>query len=209
MKTLAIIGAGQLGIQAAHYAISDNHYEKVVFFDDFNVNSDINGYEILGKVEQVLINYKQGNFDELIIGIGYNNLEKRKDLFNLFVKEIPFGRIIHSSSRVDVTATIGFGCIIYPSCEIDYYATIQENTVVANSSIIAHNTTVGRHSFLSAKIALGGFAVIGELCFIGLNTTIIDDVTLADKTQTGAGTIVIKSIEKSGLYVGNPAKFIR
>ena len=37
MKTLAIIGSGDLGQQIAHYAISDGHYEKVVFFDDFSV----------------------------------------------------------------------------------------------------------------------------------------------------------------------------
>ena len=35
-KTLAIIGSGHLGQQIAHYAISDNHYCKVVFFDDFS-----------------------------------------------------------------------------------------------------------------------------------------------------------------------------
>ena len=35
-KTLAIIGSGHLGQQIAHYALSDNHYEKVLFFDDFS-----------------------------------------------------------------------------------------------------------------------------------------------------------------------------
>jgi NADH/NAD ratio-sensing transcriptional regulator Rex len=49
MKTLAIIGSGHLGQQIAHYAISDNHYDKVVFFDDFTVEKQINGYQILGK----------------------------------------------------------------------------------------------------------------------------------------------------------------
>ncbi len=34
-KTLAIIGAGHLGQQIAHFAIEDNHYSKVVFFDYF------------------------------------------------------------------------------------------------------------------------------------------------------------------------------
>ena len=34
MKTLGIIGAGDLGKQIAYYAINDHHYEDVVFFDD-------------------------------------------------------------------------------------------------------------------------------------------------------------------------------
>jgi sugar O-acyltransferase (sialic acid O-acetyltransferase NeuD family) len=209
MTILAIIGAGQLGIQAAHYAITDNHYEKVVFFDDFNTNSEINGYEILGNIEQVLTQYNLGKFDELLIGIGYNNLEKRKELFNQFVNIVPFGKIIHSSSRVDIKATIHEGCIIYPGCEIDYNSKIEVNTVVANNCTIAHDAEVGKHSFLSARIALAGFAKTGDLCFIGINTTIIDNVFIADNTRIGAGTVVIKSIEKAGLYVGNPAKFVR
>ena len=40
-KTLAIIGSGDLGQQMAHYAISDNHYEKVVFFDDFTSEKEV------------------------------------------------------------------------------------------------------------------------------------------------------------------------
>ena len=39
--------------------------------------------------------------------------------------------------------------------------------------------------------------------------TIIDNIKVNKKTQIGAGTVVINSIEKSGLYVGNPAKFVR
>ena len=46
MKTLAIIGSGHLGQQIAHYAIADNHYQKVVFFDDFSTETAINGFEI-------------------------------------------------------------------------------------------------------------------------------------------------------------------
>lgn len=61
----------------------------------------------------------------------------------------------------------------------------------------------------SARIAVAGFAEIGEQCFVGINSTIIDGIKITDNTQIGAGTVVIKSIEKSGLYVGNPAKFIR
>ena len=42
-----------------------------------------------------------------------------------------------------------------------------------------------------------------------MKDTIIDNIKVNKKTQIGAGTVVINSIEKSGLYVGNPAKFVR
>ena len=37
-KRLAILGAGHLGQQIAHYAISDKQYSQVVFFDDLKGN---------------------------------------------------------------------------------------------------------------------------------------------------------------------------
>ena len=198
-----------MGIQTAHYALTDKHYEKIVFFDDYNNDTHINDCEILGKIDAVRKQYELGKFDELIIGIGYNNLVKRKELFERFSSTIPFGKVIHSTTRVDITATIHAGCIIYPGCEIDYRAIVESNTVIANSCMIAHNTTVGKHSFYSAKIALAGYAKTGELCFFGINSTIVDNVEIIANTFTGAGTVIIKSIDKSGLYVGNPARFIR
>src|SRR5688572_18723118 len=104
MKTLAIIGAGDLGQQIAHYALSDGHYEKVVFFDDFTSEKIINNCEILGKTDSLLVTYKKHQFDELIIGVGYKHLKKRKELYERFKGEIPFGRVIHSSNWIDATA---------------------------------------------------------------------------------------------------------
>ena len=50
---------------------------------------------------------------------------------------------------------------------------------------------------------------IEEKCIIGINSTVIDNITIISNTQLGGGTVVIKNIIQSGLYVGNPQKFIR
>lgn len=209
MKTLAIIGAGDLGQQIAHYALSDNHYEKVVFFDDFTTQIKINDCEVLGKTNDIEAAFENKLFDELIIGIGYKHLQIRKELYEKFAIKIPFGKVIHSSSWIDSTAVIAEGCVIYPSCVIDAKAMIKENTILNISCSIAHDTIIGSHSFLSPRVAVAGFVTIEEQCVLGINCTIIDNINIEKNTQIGGGTIVIHSIEKSGLYVGNPAKFIR
>lgn len=208
-KTLAILGSGHLGQQIAHYAISDNHYEKVVFFDDFSKEPTANGFAILGNSDTVEAEFQKGAFDELLIGIGYKHLEVRKQLFERFIRKVPFGKIIHSSSWVDSTAQIKDGCVIYPSCCIDAHSVIDENSVLNVSCTVAHDTHIGQHCFLSPRVALAGFIKIEELCILGINSTVIDNITIASKTQLGGGTVVIESISKSGLYVGNPQRFVR
>ena len=56
---------------------------------------------------------------------------------------------------------------------------------------------------------MAGFSVIGESCFIGVNSTIIDNIIVGDRVMVGGGAVVIKSINKTGWYVGNPARFLR
>ncbi|ESU25966.1 neuD protein [Flavobacterium limnosediminis JC2902] len=193
----------------AHYALSDKHYGKVFFFDDFTTQTEVNGCRVLGKTSDVISSFEDKQFDELLIGIGYKHLQVRKDLFETFSTAIPFGTIIHSSSWVDDTVVIEKGCVVYPGCIIDAKTVIRANTVLNIACSIAHDTEIGSHCFLSPRVAIAGFVNIDECCVLGINTTIIDNVKIVAHTQLGGATVVIKSINKSGLFVGNPAKFVR
>ncbi|PBJ13878.1 acetyltransferase [Flavobacterium sp. ACN6] len=209
MKILAIIGSGDLGQQIAHYAISDGHYQKVVFFDDYNNEISINGYSIVGNSNAIVDAFSMNIFDELIIGIGYKHLSIRKALFEKFENVIPFGKIVHSSSWIDKTATVRDGCVIYPSCIIDASAIISNNTILNIGCTVSHDTIVGKHCFLSPRVALAGFINVEEMCILGINSTVIDNIHIVSETKIGGGTVVIKSINEAGLYVGNPHRLIR
>jgi len=208
-KVLGIIGAGHLGQQIAHFALTDRHYGKIVFFDDFESSDTINGYEIIGKTDQILNAYDKDLFDEILIGIGYNHMMIRKEFFERFENKVPFGKIIHSSSWIDPTANIETGVVIYPGCSVDSNVLIKQNNLINIGCTIAHDTVIHPHCFISPRVALAGFVSIGEQSILGINSTVIDNIKIVQKTQIGGGTVVIKSIEKSGLYVGNPARFIR
>lgn len=207
--TLAILAAGDLGKQIAHYAIKDGHYNNVVFFDDVTNEKSIQGYPVLGKQSDILEKYAEGAFDELIIALGYKHLAIKKEIYHRFCEKIPFGKIIHSTSWVDPSAFIESGCVIYPGCYIDSQSRIKANTILNIACTIAHDTTIGMHCFLSPRVAIAGFVNVSERSIIGINSTIIDNIRIAEATQIGGGTVVIKSIEQPGLYVGNPARFIR
>jgi acetyltransferase-like isoleucine patch superfamily enzyme len=49
---------------------------------------------------------------------------------------------------------------------------------------------------------------IGNHVSIGSNATILP-VDICDRVVIGAGAVVTKSIHKSGIYAGNPARFIK
>ena len=49
---------------------------------------------------------------------------------------------------------------------------------------------------------------VGDNVSIGSNATILP-VSICDGVIIGAGSVVTRNIAKAGVYVGNPAKFLR
>ncbi|MBA7557870.1 2,3,4,5-tetrahydropyridine-2,6-dicarboxylate N-acetyltransferase [subsurface metagenome] len=49
----------------------------------------------------------------------------------------------------------------------------------------------------------------GELSFIGIGTTVIQEIKIGKNVTIGAGSVVIKNIPDNIIVVGNPAKIIK
>ncbi|MFL5763742.1 MAG: acetyltransferase [Bacteroidia bacterium] len=209
MKKLGIIGSGDLGQLIAHHAAAAG-YQATAFFDDFKEkDSKVNGIKVAGGIDAVMTAFAAGEIEELMIGIGYKHFNSRKEIFASFAGKIPMANVIHPSVYVDPSCKIGSGVFILPGCVLDRNVVLKDNVLLNTGCVIAHDSEVGLHSFLSPGVTVAGYVKIGECCNIGINTTLIDNIMIADHVQTGGGTVVIKDLSQPGLYVGNPAKFIR
>ena len=207
MKRLAIIGSGALGQQIAYHAVADKHYNVVGYFDDFHpIGTRINDVPVIGNTSEIVDTYKQGAFDLIMNGIGYNHFEKRASFFDKYSQAIPFGTIIHSSSFVDKSSKIGSGVFIYPGCTVDMNCVIEDNVLINVGCVVAHDSKIKKHSFLSPGVKIAGFVEIGTSVWLGIGTIVIDNIKISERTQTGAGAVVVNNIAASGLYIGLPAK---
>ncbi len=206
MNRLAIIGSGDLGQSIQHYAVN-NGFDVVGFFDDFQKEEYINGVSVLGKLSDIEDSFNNNLFDTLICAIGYNHLKARQDVYNRFHNDchIPFATIVDKSCHVDSSAHIGEGSVMFPGAFVDKSVELGENVLLNVCVTIAHDTKVKAHTFISPRVAIAGFSTIGSRCMIGINSTIIDNVKIGDDIRLGGGTLVIKDLEKPGLYVGSPA----
>lgn len=80
-------------------------------------------------------------------------------------------------------------------------------TIVTNS----HRSTVGKTQFeisCSHENDKSGDVIIGEDCWLGTNTTILQGVTLGRGCIVGAGAVVTKSVPPYAIVTGVPAKVI-
>lgn len=210
MKKLAIIGSGDLGQLIAYHCENDKQAEVVGFFDDFKRKGEIvELHPILGGTKDIETLFLEHKFDELIVAIGYHHFDFRQQVFEDFKGKVPFARLIHSSCYVDDSCELGEGVCLLPGSVLDRNVKIKSNVLLNIDCTIAHDSIINEHSFLSPRVAIAGYVNIGERCNIGINSTIIDNITIANDVQTGGGSVIIRTIKESGVYVGNPIRKIK
>jgi acetyltransferase-like isoleucine patch superfamily enzyme len=121
--------------------------------------------------------------------------------------------------------TLSDDCFVGPFVEIQKGVRIGARTKVQSHSFICELVEVGEDCFIGHGVMFindlfsnGGPARgnrtlwketrIGNRVSIGSNATILP-VTICDDVVIGAGAVVTRDIKVAGIYVGNPARFIR
>ena len=140
--------------------------------------------------------------------------------------DVQFGENVKVVQPVNLYGCIiGDNCFIGPFVEIQKDVKIGSNTKIQSHSFICELVSIGDNCFIGHGVmfindlfsaggpAQGNKALwrktqIGSNVSIGSNATILP-VTICDRVVIGAGSVVTKNIIRSGVYAGNPAKFIR
>ncbi len=80
-------------------------------------------------------------------------------------------------------------CFILEDNTIQPYVKIGNN-VVLWSGHIGHDVAIGDHNFITSHVVVSGFVTIKRNCFLGVNATIRDAVTIAPETLVATGAII-------------------
>lgn len=104
----------------------------------------------------------------------------------------------------DIDNFQGFGC---------YFQNLNAKIYIGKGTEIARNVGIitSNHDFYDlAKHMDGKDVIIGNKCWIGMNSMILPGVKLGDNTIVGAGSVVTKSFPEGNVVIaGNPAKVIK
>jgi sugar O-acyltransferase (sialic acid O-acetyltransferase NeuD family) len=210
MTRIAIIGAGDLGLQIAHLVSLIPDKILAGYFDDTKPEGEmLDGSPVFGGIDAIDACFARGDFDELVMGIGYRHMAVRQSLFARFHPQVPFAKLIHPRAWVDPTASVKPGAVLLAGTIVDMRCSIGANTLLNVGCVIAHDSSVGDGSFLSPAINLAGFVKIGAGNVLGIGTVVIDNITIASGVRTGAGAVVTEDLVEPGLYLGIPARIKR
>ncbi len=83
---------------------------------------------------------------------------------------------------------------------------IKKNAKIDNLVHIAHGVVVGENSLIIANAMVGGSTIIGDNVWVAPSASLINKITIGDNSLVGMGAVVVKSVEKNKVVLGNPAK---
>ena len=169
----------------------------------------ISGYTVIGNDDDLPKLAEVGH--NFLITIGHmGNSNKRRKLFDIIVNNkgnLPV--IIAPTAVVSKHSVIGEGTIIMHNCIINANSKIGNNSIINNKALVEHDVIIGSNCHISTNANINGNCTISDNVFIGSSVTLKNGISIIDHAIIGLGSVVVKAIEKSGVYVGNPAKKIK
>lgn len=201
---LIIIGAGGQGKVAADIAVKMNQWERIFFLEDNDLIKSVIGFEVIGKAKDADI-YKSGA--DFFVAIG-NNENRAKFLERLLKEGFSVVNLIHPSSILGMDVKIDFGTIIMAGVIVNSSTRIGKGCILNTNCNIDHDNFIEDYVHISPGVNLAGSVFVGNNSWIGIGSSVSNNVSIISDCVIGAGSVVIQDINVSGTYVGVPAKRI-
>jgi UDP-3-O-[3-hydroxymyristoyl] glucosamine N-acyltransferase len=104
---------------------------------------------------------------------------------------------------------VGDNCFILEDNTIQPYVRIGSNVTLWSGNHIGHDAVIDDHCFLASHIVVSGYVHIGSNCFIGVNATLRNSITIAPETLIGAGAVIMKDTVEKGVYLPQRAELFK
>jgi len=204
VKPVVIFGRGTTANLAHFYLTHDSDREIAAFSVDAGhlVDHELFGLPVV-PFEEVVDRYPPDAYD-MFVAVGYGRLNRFREAKYHEVKGLGYELISYVSSKAVVWpgAVIGDNCFIMEGNLIQPFTELGSNIIMWGGSHVGHHSVIEDHVFVSSHVVVSGYVRIGERCFLGVNATIRDSITIANDCVIGAGALMLKSTKPEEVFVG-------
>jgi sugar O-acyltransferase (sialic acid O-acetyltransferase NeuD family) len=146
----------------------------------------------------------------LALGIGDNH--QRARVFTTIRQEFPkssFPAVIHKSAVVASSASIGEGTVVLALGYVGAGTRAGRGVIVNSLASLDHESEMKDFSSLAPGARTGGNVTIGRHTTIGMNSAVLQGLSVGDDAVIGAMSLVRTDIDESTVAYGIPARVIR
>jgi sugar O-acyltransferase (sialic acid O-acetyltransferase NeuD family) len=193
---VAIIGAGTGASIATDILLKSNEYQIAHYYDDSLVGSKIFGFDVRARIsiENIINDYRNGLFDEILITLGSNPNLKDEIFKKLDEAGLKFANAIHPSVIIARGVNVGVGNIIAANTVIGVFASIGSNNFISSACVIEHHNLLGNSNSFGPGVQTSGTVRIGDRIKFGTGIFIEPYLEIGNDCIISSGSIITKSI---------------
>lgn len=208
LRPLVLVGGGGHCRSVIEAAESAGREIKCVLDLPQYVGGDVSGYPIAAS-DDAIPEYVADCEFVVTLGATENPAPRRK--LHQLVKEAGgrLATIVASTAFVSPRAEIGEGTVVLHHALVNANARVGESCIINSGALIEHDARVGDITHVSTGVRVNGACEVGSDCFIASGVTLAHGVKVCDGVMVGAGSVISKDLEVSGVYVGMPARKVR
>jgi sugar O-acyltransferase (sialic acid O-acetyltransferase NeuD family) len=210
-KKIIIFGNKDLAQLAKFYLENDKEYKNLYTIVAFTVDKKFLVSETFQELPVVPFDNIEEvyNPEEYLLFApmtGSKANKVREDVYNRGILK-GYKYISYISSKATVLSNnIGDNCFILEDNTIQPFTKIGNNVVMWSGNHIGHHSIIEDNVFFTSHVCLSGNCKVGKNSWFGVNSTIRDNINIADGTLIAMGSSVIKDTLEWGVYMGSPAK---
>ena len=209
LKPLVIIGAGGLGREVA-WLVGDINRQKrewdlIGFVDDGVQGKTPEGYPVLGTLDYF---FALPSYPWVVVAIADSAVRKAITQ-RLHSNGINIANLIHPSVSMSDYVQIEPGTIICSGAVVTTNVSLGQASIINPNCFIGHDTVLEDFVSLMPAAKLAGEVKVGEGCYFGLNSCVINRTNIGKWSIIGAGATVISDIPDYSVAVGVPARVIK
>ena len=203
MARVIIFGVQDFAQLAKFYLQHDSEHEVVAFSVHKQYLPEGETFEGLRVVafEDVEETYPASEF-KFFAPMSPSRMNKLRESVYYQIRGKGYEMISYVSSKATVFpgTSIGDNCFILEDNTIQPFTSIGNNVVLWSGNHIGHHSQIKDHNFFTSHVVLSGHCVVNPYCFLGVNATIRDQITLAEGTLVGMSAIIMRNTEPWSVY---------
>jgi sugar O-acyltransferase (sialic acid O-acetyltransferase NeuD family) len=207
LNKVIIFGLNDFAELAHYYLTTDSNYEIIAF----TVNKEYLTTDTFKELPVVAFEEIEQHYPPTeyllftpMVGVKMNTVRKK---IYLEGKQKGYTFATYVSSKATVCHNkIGENCFILEDNTLQPFTKIGNNVIMWSGNHIGHHGIVEDHAFFTSHVVLSGHCHVKERVWIGVNATIRDGITIGEGSLIAMGSMITKSTDNNGFYIGSPAK---
>ena len=203
MGDIVIFGAGDIARLAHHYFTHDSDHRVAAFTVDRSYREAESFLELpLIDFENVAARYPPDRC-RMFVALSYTKMNHARAAKYDAAKALGYELVSYVSSRCTwlTDHPAGDNCFILEDNTIQPFVRIGNDVTLWSGNHIGHDSVIEDHCFIASHVVVSGHVRVRSYCFIGVNATLRNSITLAPETLVGAGSVIMKDTEPKSVYV--------